>query len=100
MSSPFVSRTLYALAMIANFVLTAFAIQLGAGKVPIPPGWEWTIPLIAAAVTGAMMFLPRAGSEPISMQVDRLQAQGYAKREMIVVPDLTALVDRDDPHGP
>lgn len=85
MSNPMTSRALYALAVIANFVLTSFAIQLGAGRVPIPEAWEWITPLISAAVTGALMFLPRAGAEHIAQQVDLLSEQGVRKRDMVVV---------------
>lgn len=85
MSNPSVSRALYALAVIANFVLTSFAIQLGAGRVPIPEAWEWITPLISAAVTGALMFLPRAGAEHIAQQVDILASQGVRKRDMVVL---------------
>lgn len=85
MTQATMSRVLYALAVIANFILTAFAIQLGAGKVPIPEAWSWVIPLISAAVTGTLMFLPRVGSEHISAQVDALKAVGVEKRDMIVV---------------
>lgn len=86
MTQAMMSRVLYALAVVANFVLTAFAIQLGGGRVPISADWQWAVPLITAAVTGAMMFLPRVGSESISVQVDALKAQGVAKQDMLVVP--------------
>lgn len=86
MSAATRSRVLYAVGVIANFALTAFAVQLGAGKIPIPEAWSWVVPILAAIVTGAMMFLPRVGSEPISVQVDALTAQGFSKRDLAVVP--------------
>lgn len=91
MTNPLVSRALYALAVIANFVLTAFAIQLGAGKVPIPEASQWTVPLISAAVTAALMFLPRAGAEDLARQVDALKQAGVPRRQMVVVSQEEAI---------
>lgn len=84
-TSPAVSRILQIAAVIASFVLTAFAIELGKGTVPISEEWRWTVPIINAAVTGALIFLPRPGSERLAAQVDDLKARGVPKSDMLVV---------------
>lgn len=85
MSGVSYSRVLYAAGCVVNLALTAFAIQLGAGNVPIPTSLIWTVPILTAVVTGLMAFLPRVGSEPIAQQVNALAAQGVHKRDMAVV---------------
>lgn len=72
MSNPYVSRALYGLAIIANYGLTAFAIQLGAGKVPIPDRWEWAVPILSAVVTATLILLPKGGHENLSADADAL----------------------------
>ena len=67
--SPIAVRLLYITLVLLNLALGAFALQLGAGKVPIPADWQWTVPIIMAVVTGAGMFLPKAGREDISALV-------------------------------
>jgi hypothetical protein len=87
-----INRLLYAGAVIANLVLSALAIQLGTGRIPIPEGWAWAVPILSAAITGALMFLPRAGSETISAQVNSLAEMGIRRRDMLVVPKPTSPV--------
>lgn len=84
-TNPAISRVLQGAAVIASFVLTAFAVELGKGTVPIPEQWQWTVPILNAAITGALIFLPRPGSERLAAQVDHLKAQGVPKSDMMVV---------------
>lgn len=85
-SNPVVTRAGYALAIVLSYGLTAFAIQLGAGKVPIPEAWQWTVPIIGALITASLMLLPRPGAVNLAQQVDQLAAQGIQKRDMVVMP--------------
>lgn len=71
--------------LLLNLALGAFAIQLAAGKVPIPEAWAWAVPILQAVVMGATTLLPRAGSENLAAQVDALKADGVDKRDMVVV---------------
>ena len=85
LTDPIVSRMLYASAVVGNLALGAFSVQLAAGAVPLPTGWAWAVPILQAAITGLMMFLPRAGAEDIAAQVDDLKATGVPKRDMVVL---------------
>lgn len=85
MSNPTASRILYAAAIVVSYALTAFAIQLGAGKVPISDDWQWVVPIVSAVVTGMLTLLPRAGSEGLAQQVDALKARGVHRSDMRVV---------------
>lgn len=84
LTNPAVSRVLYIAAVVLNYGLTAFAIELGKGNVPIPTQWQWIIPILSAVVTALLMFLPRYGGELIARQVDRLKSQGVRRRDMQV----------------
>lgn len=84
---PLLNRALQAGAVILSFVLTAFAIELGKGTVPIPAEYQWLVPIINAAVTGALIFLPRPGSEMLARQVDHFRSEHHLSRaDLQVVP--------------
>jgi hypothetical protein len=86
-TNPAVNRVLQASAVILSFVLTAFAIELGKGTVPIPDQYQWLVPIINAAVTGALIFLPRPGSEMLARQVDHFRTEHQLSRsDLKVVP--------------
>jgi hypothetical protein len=85
LSNPVVNRILYAAAVVANLALGAFSVQLAAGAVPLPAGWSWAIPILQAAITGLLMFLPREGSYGIASQVDALKARGVHREDMVVL---------------
>ena len=85
MSNPYVSRILYGVAVVLSYALTSFGIQLGAGKVPISPDWEWVVPILSAVVTGLLTLLPRVGYEHVAQQTDSMVARGYRRRDLVVV---------------
>jgi hypothetical protein len=80
-----ISRIALGALILVNIALGAFAIQLAAGKVPIPESWAWTVPILQAVVVAATALLPRAGSEEIAGQVDALRAGGVPRSEMVVL---------------
>lgn len=47
----------YAILAIANLVLGQLAIEMGAGRVPVPAEFQWLVPLAMAALNGVAMFL-------------------------------------------
>jgi len=49
----------YGTLAVLNLMLTAFAVELGAGRVPIPAEAQWVVPVLVAGLTGATMLLPR-----------------------------------------
>lgn len=49
----------YILLSCANAVLAQLAIELGRGQVPIPAGYEWTVPLLSAALVALTATLPK-----------------------------------------
>lgn len=100
MSNPYVSRFLYGAAIIASYALTAFAIQLGAGRVPISDDWQWVVPILSAVVTGLLTLLPRVGSEHIAMQTDALKARGVPRHEMVVLSEAEAVQCLGAPVAP
>lgn len=53
---------LYGALSVLNLMLMAFSQQLGAGNVPIPEAWQWTVPILGAGVIGLTMLLPRLNS--------------------------------------
>ena len=85
MSNPYVSRAIYAALVVMNLVIGAVILEVGKGTVPIPEAYQWTVPIILAALNGVSLFLPRIGSEPLSQQVDDLRAAGVRRRDMRVV---------------
>jgi hypothetical protein len=54
-------RTSYAAAIVINAMLVVLAQQLGAGAVPIPPAWQWVVPVAVAGITALTALLPRLG---------------------------------------
>lgn len=85
MNTTIANRALYGLVIVASYGLTAFAVQLGAGKVPIPDEWEWVLPILSAVVTATLTLLPRVGNEGIAAQSDALKARGIPKHEQVLV---------------
>lgn len=92
MSKPFWNRAIYIAAIVFSYALSQFAIELGKGTVPIPPEWQWVVPILNAAITGALMFRPRVGYEDIAQQTDLMTAQGHKKRDLVVVTQHEAVV--------
>lgn len=84
--SPLTVRLLYYALVILNLALGAFAIQLGAGKVPIPAEWQWAVPVLLAVVNGIAMFLPKLGREDISQLVSEV---GADRARAVLSDDLT-----------
>lgn len=46
-----------ALIVIVFYTLQQFAIELGAGHVPIPAEYQWTVPIATALITGVASTL-------------------------------------------
>lgn len=57
------SHAAYVTLAVLAALLTAFAQQLGAGKVPIPSDWQWVVPILSAGVVALAALLPKVGSE-------------------------------------
>ncbi len=91
MSSPLVNRALYAALCVMNLVIGAVILEIGRGTVPIPKEYEWTVPIILAALNGIALFLPRVGAEGIAQQVDILKARNVKRSDMVVVTQQEAL---------
>lgn len=51
----------YGALIIINMACAALAIEVGAGRAPIPAEWQWLVPVIVAVLTGLTMLLPKAG---------------------------------------
>ena len=39
-----------------------FAVELGAGRVPVPAGWAWTVPIAVAGLVTLGLYLPSPAS--------------------------------------
>jgi hypothetical protein len=39
-------------------VVGQFAVELGAGRVPIPAEWAWTVPIAVAGLVTLGLYLP------------------------------------------
>lgn len=46
-----------ALTIVLVYVMQQFAIELGAGHVPIPEAWQWTVPILTALIAGLLAVL-------------------------------------------
>jgi lipopolysaccharide export LptBFGC system permease protein LptF len=46
-----------AIAIIVTYTLQQFAVELGAGHVPIPEAWHWTVPIVTALIGGVLATL-------------------------------------------
>ena len=51
----------YGALIVANAGLVALSQQLGAGNVPIPVEWQWTVPILGAMLVATTALLPRIG---------------------------------------
>ena len=83
--NPFFTRFIYALLVIVNLMIGALLLEIGKGTVPWPENLEWMVPMIVAGLTGATMFLPRIGSEPLAGRVNNLKRQGVPRSRMRVM---------------
>lgn len=52
---------LYLTLSILNAGLTAFAVELGKGTVPLPKEWAFVGPVLIACITAAGALLPKVG---------------------------------------
>lgn len=98
--NPLLNRLLQVAAVVLSFTLTAFAIELGKGTVPIPPEYQWTVPILNAAITGLLIFLPRPGSERLAREVDHWRSEhNLSRADLRVVPvdpKIAAAVGHDE----
>lgn len=46
-----------ALTIVLVYVMQQVAIELGAGHVPIPDEWRWTVPILTALIAGVLAVL-------------------------------------------
>ena len=60
-----VNRTMaaYGVLVVVNMGLAQFAVELGAGNVPIPMEWRWVVPIAVAMLTATTALLPRLGQK-------------------------------------
>lgn len=49
----------YSALAILNAILMQFAVELGGGRVPIPDGWRWAVPIASAGLVALTALLPR-----------------------------------------
>lgn len=49
----------YSTLAILNAILMQFAVELGAGRVPIPDAWRWAVPIASAGLVALTALLPR-----------------------------------------
>lgn len=54
-------RLVYGALAVLSMMLTALQGELVQGRVPIPAGMSWLIPVIVAGIIGATALLPRVG---------------------------------------
>lgn len=54
--------TLMVAVAVVGAVVGQFAVELGAGKAPIPAGWEWTAPIPIAGLVTVVAYLPSPAS--------------------------------------
>lgn len=54
----------YGVLVVANAVLAQLAIELGAGRVPVPPEAQWAVPVVIAALTALTALLPALRRPP------------------------------------
>lgn len=100
MTGPTLNRVLYAALAILNLMIGALLVEIGKGTVPIPEQWQWAVPVLLAALNGLALFLPRVGSEGLSVQVDALKAKGVHKDDMVVVTQDEAVGGIVNPADP
>ena len=50
---------LYGALIVLNAVFAQLAVELGAGRVPLPAGLVWLVPIVVAGLTSLTMLLPR-----------------------------------------
>lgn len=96
--NPLINRLLQVAAVVLSFTLTAFAIELGKGTVPIPPEYQWTVPILNAAITGLLIFLPRPGSERLAREVDHWRSEHHLSRSDLTVVPSDPRVSRASGH--
>jgi hypothetical protein len=46
-----------AIALVISYTLQQLAVELGAGQVPIPDAWHWTVPIMGALISGVVAVL-------------------------------------------
>lgn len=46
-----------AITVVFTYVMQQFAIELGAGHVPIPEQWQWTVPILTALIAGVLAVI-------------------------------------------
>lgn len=52
----------YVSLVVLQAVATQLAIEIGAGRVPLPPAWHWVLPVASAGLVTLSMLLPRMGA--------------------------------------
>lgn len=56
----------YALLIVGAAMIGQFAVELGAGRVPIPDSWSWCVPILLAGLQALGAFLPRPGQMDVT----------------------------------
>lgn len=57
------NAALYGVLILLNIGLTQFAVELGAGHVPVPEAVRWIVPIVTALLTGLGALLPKLTAE-------------------------------------
>ena len=53
----------YLALMFVSGALAQFAIELGAGHVPVPIEWRWVVPILSAGIVALTPLLPQVGGD-------------------------------------
>ena len=75
-----------ALTVVLVYVLQQFAIELGAGHVPIPDEWRWIVPILGAFIAGVLTAITPYYSQ---------SEQETGRREVHTPPDAPVRNVRD-----
>lgn len=44
--------------MVLQAMVNQLSIEIGAGRVPIPPAWQWVMPVVSAGLVTLSILLP------------------------------------------
>lgn len=67
----------YAALIIGAAMIGQFAVELGAGRVPIPDSMAWAVPILLAGLQALGAFLPRPGQ----MDVEKVTIKRETPKE-------------------
>lgn len=69
----------YAALIVAAAMVGQFAIELGAGRVPIPESMAWAVPILLAGLQALGAFLPRPGQMDVTKITTKIESPAEEK---------------------